>query len=140
MRIRSNWFQGLAASALLALFAVTLGSANSRIYPIQVSQTAGAVPQAGSNGIGTPSCSYCPKPKYSEQALKAKYEGTVILKAVVTPEGRATNIAVVKGPGRLGVEKRATETLQTWRFKPAADANGKPVAVVTTVDITFRLP
>jgi hypothetical protein len=30
--------------------------------------------------------------------------------------------------------------LRTWRFKPATDANGKPVAAITTVDVDFHLP
>jgi protein TonB len=99
-----------------------------------------AVPHAGSGGIGIPNCQYCPKPTYTEQAREAKYEGTVLLQATVTLEGRATNITVVKGPGRFGVEKSAIEALRTWRFKPSVDANGKPVAAITTVDVDFHLP
>ena len=44
----------------------------------------------GTGGVGYPSCVYCPDPKYSEEARKAKYQGTVVLQAVITPDGRAT--------------------------------------------------
>ena len=137
MRIRSPWFQVLVASVMLTLFAAPFEFAHSETYLAQAAPE--IVPQAGSGGIGYPSCQYCPNPKYSEQAREAKYEGVVLLQAVVTVKGRARKIAVVKGPGRLGVEKSATEALRTWRFKPAMDKNGKPVAVVTTVDVAFHL-
>ena len=68
--------------------------------------TGGGVFRPGTGGVGYPSCLYCPEPQYSEDARKAKYQGTVVLQAVITPDGRATNIEVVKGPG-LGLEEKA---------------------------------
>jgi TonB family protein len=92
----------------------------------------------GTGGVGYPSCIYCPEPQYSEDARKAKYQGTVVLQAVIGPDGRATNIEVVKGPG-LGLEEKALESVRTWRFKAAVGPNGRPVATVTLLEITFRL-
>jgi TonB family protein len=61
-----------------------------------------------------------------------------VLQAVITPDGRATEIEVVKGPG-LGLEEKAVEAVKTWRFKPAIGPNGKPVAVIVPIEVTFRL-
>jgi TonB family protein len=100
--------------------------------------TGGGVFRPGTGGVGYPSCIYCPEPQYSEDARKAKYQGTVVLQAVINPDGRATNIEVVKGPG-LGLEEKALESVRTWRFKAAVGPNGRPVATVTLLEITFRL-
>ena len=77
-------------------------------------------------------------PLYSDEARKAKYQGTVVLQCVVTPDGRATNLNVVKGPG-LGLEEKAMEAVRGWRFKPAIGPGGKPVPVQVIIEVTFRL-
>jgi periplasmic protein TonB len=100
--------------------------------------TGGGVFRPGTGGVGYPSCIYCPEPQYSEDARKAKYQGTVVLQAVIGPDGRATMIEVVKGPG-LGLEEKALESVRNWRFKAAVGPNGRPVATVTLLEITFRL-
>jgi protein TonB len=100
--------------------------------------TGGGVFRAGVNGVGIPICVYCPDPQYSEEARKAKYQGTVVLQVIVTADGRATNISVVKGPG-LGLEEKAIEAVRGWRFKPAVGPSGKSVPVIVPIEVTFRL-
>jgi periplasmic protein TonB len=100
--------------------------------------TGGGAFRPGTGGVGYPSCAYCPDPKYSEEARKAKYQGTVVLQAVITADGRAIDIQVVKGPG-LGLEEKAVEAVRQWRFKPALGPNGKPVPVIVPIEVTFRL-
>jgi hypothetical protein len=43
----------------------------------------GAVARAGVGGVGVPRCIYCPAPRYSGDARKAKVEGTVLLQVVI---------------------------------------------------------
>ena len=100
--------------------------------------TGGGAFRPGTGGVGYPSCLYCPEPQYSEDARKAKYQGTVVLQVVIQPDGHATNIEIVKGPG-LGLEEKAIEAVRTWRFKPALGPNGTPVATITPIEVTFRL-
>jgi periplasmic protein TonB len=100
--------------------------------------TGGGAFRPGTGGVGYPSCAYCPDPKYSEEARKAKYQGTVVLQAIITADGRAIDIQVVKGPG-LGLEEKAVEAVKQWRFKPAIGPGGKPVPVVVPIEVTFRL-
>ena len=96
------------------------------------------IARAGMGGVGVPTCVHCPIPDYSEEARAAKYQGTVVLQVVITPEGVATNISVVKGPGK-GLEEKAIEAVKSWRFRPAIGPNGRPVAVVVPIEVTFRL-
>jgi periplasmic protein TonB len=98
----------------------------------------GGVFNAGTGGYGIPTCIYCPTAQFSDEAVKAKYQGTVLLVAIITADGRATDIHVVKGLG-LGLDEKAIEAVRTWRFKPAAGPNGKPATVRQTIEVTFHL-
>lgn len=92
----------------------------------------------GRNGVTYPACAYCPRPEYSDEARRAKYQGTVILNVVVLPDGRASAIEVINSPG-LGLEEKAKEAVSTWRFTPAHDTAGKPVAARINVEVVFQL-
>ena len=100
--------------------------------------TGGGAFRPGTGGVGYPTCLYCPEPQYSEDARKAKYQGTVMLQVIIQPDGHATNIEIVKGPG-LGLEEKAMEAVRNWRFKPAIGPGGKAVATITSIEVTFRL-
>ncbi len=100
--------------------------------------TGGGAFRAGVNGVGVPVCLYCPIPQYSDEARKAKYQGTVVLQVTITTDGRAINISIVKGPG-LGLEEKAIEAVKGWKFKPAVGPSGKPVATIVPIEVTFRL-
>jgi periplasmic protein TonB len=100
--------------------------------------TGGDTFRAGHNGVGFPECIYCPDAKYSEAARKAKFQGLVILQIVVTPDGRASRIEIVSGPG-LGLGEEAVEAVKNWRFKPALGPMRKPVATQIEVEVQFRL-
>ncbi len=92
----------------------------------------------GQKGVSYPTCAYCPRPDYSDEARRAKYQGTVILNLVVLPDGRATSIEVLNSPG-LGLDQKALEAVRTWRFTPAHDASGKPVAARIAIEVVFQL-
>lgn len=98
----------------------------------------GGYPNAGTGGYGSPACLYCPQPQFSDEAVKAKYQGTVLLVAIITADGRATDIRVAKGLG-LGLDEKAVEAVRTWRFRPALGPDGKPSSVRQTIEVTFHL-
>ena len=83
-------------------------------------------------------CLYCPNAQFSDEAVKAKYQGTVTLTIIVTPDGRASSVTVVKGLG-LGLDENAVAAVKTWRFKPAVGPDGKPAAVRTNIEVQFHL-
>ena len=94
--------------------------------------------KAGVGGTSIPTCVYCPNPEYTDKARAAKLSGSVVLRLVVTAEGTAENITVVRKLG-LGLDEKAVEAVQQWRFKPASGPDGNPVATVVPVEVTFRL-
>jgi TonB family protein len=67
-----------------------------------------------------------------------KFQGTVFLSAVVKADGEASDIEVIK---RLpfGLTNKAVEAVRKWRFEPARDADGRPVAVKQVVEVSFHL-
>ena len=67
-----------------------------------------------------------------------RIRGTVAMDVVVTPEGRATDVIVIKSPGD-GLEEKAMEAVKSWKFRPAKDATGNPVAVRVLVEVTFQI-
>jgi len=61
-----------------------------------------------------------------------------VLQIVVTAEGQAENISVIRGPG-FGLEQTVIDAVRTWRFKPAHGRDGNPVATAVPVEVTFRI-
>jgi TonB family protein len=80
---------------------------------------------------------YKPDPEFSEEARKAKLQGTIVLEADVELDGKAHRVKVRNGLG-LGLDEKAIEAVQKWRFRPA-QRNGKSVVVRATIYINFRL-
>lgn len=88
-------------------------------------------------GITPPEPIFSPDPEYSDEARKAKYEGTVILWAVIGADGRVHEVRVSRPVG-LGLDQKAVEAVEKWRFIPAKK-NGVPIAVTSEVEVNFRL-
>jgi len=88
-------------------------------------------------GVSAPRPIYSPDTEYSEEARKAKYQGTCVLWLVVGPDGHPRDIKVARTLG-LGLDEKAIEAVKTWKFEPAMK-DGKPVAVQINVEVSFRL-
>jgi len=88
-------------------------------------------------GVSAPSLLYKVEPEYSEEARKAKYQGTVVLYVEVDPNGKAKNLKVVRSLG-LGLDEKAMEAVNKWRFRPGYK-DGKAVTVAATIEVNFRL-
>lgn len=91
----------------------------------------------GMSGVTAPKPIYSPAPNYSEEARKAKLQGTVMLSLVVDAHGNPTNIRVVRSLG-MGLDENAIEQTRMWRFIPGT-RNGLPVPVRVVLEVTFRL-
>jgi protein TonB len=88
-------------------------------------------------GVSAPAILMKVEPEYSEEARKAKFQGTVVLMIVVDEHGMPRNLRVVRPLG-LGLDEKALEAVSKWRFKPGMK-DGKPVATEATVEVNFRL-
>lgn len=88
-------------------------------------------------GVSAPRLIYGPDPEFSEEARKAKYQGTVVLGLIVGTDGRTHEIRVQRSLG-MGLDQRAIEAVRVWRFEPARK-DGHPVAVQLIVEVNYRL-
>jgi protein TonB len=91
-----------------------------------------------SNVASFPVCTYCPDPSYTEDARKGKLQGTVTLRILVSADGRATQVRLVKGLSS-DLDERAAQTVKSWRFIPAKDAARRSVPAWMTVEVLYRL-
>ena len=88
-------------------------------------------------GVSPPSVLSKVEPEYSEEARKAKWQGTVVLQLVVDEHGLPQQMKVTRSLG-LGLDQKAIEAVGKWRFKPGMK-DGKPVPVIATIEVNFRL-
>src|SRR5258706_10626139 len=88
-------------------------------------------------GVSQPKLVSKVEPEYSEEARKAKWQGTVVLSLVVDDKGHPQQIKVAKSLG-LGLDQKAIEAVEKWRFEPGKK-DGKAVAVYATIEVNFRL-
>jgi periplasmic protein TonB len=88
-------------------------------------------------GVSAPRAVDTPDPEYSEEARKAKYQGTVVLWLIVDPSGHPKDIRVSRTLG-MGLDQKAIEAVKKWKFEPAMK-DGKPVAVQINVEVNFHL-
>ena len=88
-------------------------------------------------GVTAPRVISDPTPEYSDEARKAKYEGTVVLWLIVDSFGRPRDLRVARSLG-MGLDQKALEAVRLWKFKPAMK-DGSPVAVEVNVEVNFHL-
>lgn len=114
-----------------------IGSGSGRgLGPGTGGGTGGGIFRVG-GGVSAPRVVYNPDPEYSEEARKAKYQGTVVLHLIVGPDGRPRDIRLQRQLG-MGLDEKAMEAVRTWRFEPAKK-DGMAVAVAINVEVNFNL-
>jgi len=91
----------------------------------------------GGSGVIAPIIIYRVEPKYSEEARKARYQGTVVLQAIVRRDGTIDILRVVRSLG-FGLDESAMDALKQWRFRPGTK-NGEAVDVSLNVEVNFNL-
>jgi TonB family protein len=88
-------------------------------------------------GVAAPVPVFKPEPEFTEEARRAKHQGTVMLALIVGPDGRTRDIRVVRKLG-MGLDEKAIESARQWKFQPATK-DGKPVAVAINIEVDFTL-
>ncbi|MEO6221932.1 MAG: TonB family protein [Vicinamibacterales bacterium] len=92
----------------------------------------------GSGAVG-PTLIRSVEPRYTTEAMRAKLQGVVKLEALVGPDGTVKDVRVVQSLDRVsGLDEEAMKTARQWRFKPAT-YQGKPVAYLVIIEMTFNL-
>ena len=78
-----------------------------------------------------------PPPKYPRIARKAGIEGLVVVQAIITEQGQATDVVVLKGLP-LGLSESAVSAVERWRFSPAT-LDGEPMDAYYNLKVNFEL-
>jgi TonB family protein len=78
------------------------------------------------------------RPRYTPEALRDRIQGTVELEAIVTGDGCASQIRVVKSLDRGGLDEEAVAAVAQWRFEPGRLA-GAPVDVLVRILLDFTI-
>jgi len=80
-----------------------------------------------------------PAPEYPEQALDRGWEGSVILRVKVLPNGSPDSVTVKQSSGKKILDSAAIRTVKQWKFSPAL--KGKtPIEGWVDVPIHYQLP
>lgn len=90
------------------------------------------------DGITAPRRIESPPPQYTMEARKERIQGVVIVQVVIDETGNVGNISVLKGLPK-GLSEAAVEAIRQWKFEPARDEDGQPVAVYYNLTINFKL-
>jgi TonB family protein len=88
-------------------------------------------------GVSAPRVLFKPQPEYSDDARKARAQGTVELLIIVNPDGTVDFQEVRKRLG-YGLDQKAIDAVRKWRFEPGK-RDGKPVATWVQVEVNFAL-
>jgi len=75
-------------------------------------------------------------PVYPDLARTARVEGVVILECTISPQGRVTDVRVLRSVPLL--DEAAVNAVRQWAYTPTL-LNGIPVPVIMTVTVTFNL-
>jgi len=91
----------------------------------------------GRGGVSNPIPLATPEAEFSDEARRNKYQGVCMISIIVDAHGYPRNPRVVRSLG-MGLDEKALEAVQRYRFKPAIK-DGKPVAAIIAVEVNFRL-
>jgi TonB family protein len=116
-----------------------LGSGSGNGYgPGIGGNVGGGVYQVG-DGVTAPRAIFAPEAEFSDEARRAKYEGTVVITLIVDAQGNPQNVHVTRTLG-MGLDEKAMEAVQKYKFKPAMEQkSGKAVPVLISIEVRFRL-
>jgi protein TonB len=75
-------------------------------------------------------------PEYPDIAKQARVQGVVILECTISPQGKVTDVKVLRGIPLL--DQAAIDAVRQWVYTPTL-LNGVPVPVIMTVTVNFKL-
>jgi protein TonB len=81
---------------------------------------------------------FTPAPDYPKEARSQEWEGQVLLRVFVSPEGLPERIEVSRGSGFSVLDGAAVRSVRRWKFHPAREG-GEPVATWIKIPVDFKL-
>jgi TonB family protein len=92
----------------------------------------------GRGSTSLPGGGYQVRPRYPDSARRQGIEGTVVVKAYVTEQGRVEQVQVAQSAGHPDLDQSAVEAVGRWRFEPARRGR-QPVAMWVSIPVKFVL-
>ena len=92
----------------------------------------------GSGSSSLPTGGYQVKPRYPDSARRRGVEGTVLIKAYVTEQGRVEQVQVEQSAGHADLDAAAVEAVGRWRFQPARRGR-QAIAMWVSIPVRFML-
>lgn len=89
-------------------------------------------PEGSAANLGNPS------PRYPIESRRAREEGTVRLKVLISADGSVEDISVARSSGFDRLDRAALDAVRRWRFRAGTQA-GKAVEAVGFLSIPFVL-
>ena len=77
-------------------------------------------------------------PEYPAMSRRLGEQGVVILRVLITPDGQASEVLLVKSSGSSRLDRSAMDSIREWRFVPALKG-GRPVSAWYEWRWEFRL-
>lgn len=87
------------------------------------------------NGVSAPVPVLSPAAKCTDEAHRAKYQGVDLISLIVDAQGNPQTQHAVHPIG-MGLDEKALEAVQKYKFRPATK-DGKPVPARITTGIEF---
>lgn len=102
------------------------------------------IAKAGVGGVSIPTCVKCNPPSMHVPEIdlqgflrEKRGVGTIVMELIVTAEGRVAKVTVAQPMG-YGIDEQYVKAAKDFEFKPAIDADNKPVSVHTPLTMTLR--
>jgi len=102
------------------------------------------IARAGVGGVSIPSCVKCTPPSMHvpdidlQGFLRDKGgAGTIVMQLIITAEGHVAQVTVAQSIG-YGIDEQYAKAAKDFEFKPAVDADNKPVSVRTPFTMTMN--
>ena len=96
----------------------------------------------GPNGGGSvvmPAVLRSVRPRYTTEAMRARIQGTVLVRAIVRPDGTVGEVRILRSLDPVfGLDREALDAATQWLFRPAVMA-GQPVPFVVSIELVFSL-
>ncbi len=98
--------------------------------------------------ITPPRLTYQVEPKYTKDARKLKFSGTVVIGLIIDVQGNPTKVHVVRSmdsanldsqghAAAISLDQAALDAVSKYRFVPARK-NGTPIPVELNVEVNFQ--
>lgn len=131
-----KFFRDTRTADALAPWVTVLQPPAPQTSPVSAASV-GPLFRPGIGGVTAPRLTYKTDPKYEELARRAKYQGISLIGTIITRDGEPSKMQILI-PAGMGLDEKAIEALQSWRFEPSR-RDGTPVAVSVNLEVQFRL-